>query len=420
MSAGIISVGDEILSGQVQDTNFPFLASQLARLGITVQSHLTVGDCRKRLTQALGNLCSDCQLVLLTGGLGPTGDDITRYALSEALGSPLQMDQQSLQQIEQFFSQINRPMIEVNRIQAMIPASARAIENSCGTAPGIAAKLGQTQLFALPGVPHEMRAMFSRYVEPALQQLGLAGRAILSSKLHCCGTGESNIFDLIRDLMEASSNPQVGITAQDGIISVQITARADSPQAATAMLEEKRGLIASRLGEYLFGQDEQTLAQAVGELLIRKNQTLALAESCTGGLMAKNLTDMPGASKFFVADLVAYANQAKTRLLGVPEEVINRHGAVSPECAEAMALGAIRRSGADWALAVTGIAGPAGGTEEKPVGLVYLGLARKDPADQATLIAVKEWRFSGDRRHIRARISAAGLNMLRQALLQRG
>ena len=419
MSAGIISVGDEILSGQVQDSNFPFLATQLGRLGISVHSHLTVGDCRNRLPQALGNLCRDCQLVLLTGGLGPTGDDITRYALSEVLDSPLQMDQQSLEQIEQYFSQLKRPMIEVNRIQAMIPASARAIANSCGTAPGIAAKLGQTQLFALPGVPHEMRAMFSRYVEPALQQSGLAGRAIISSKLHCCGTGESNVFDLIRDLVEGYSNPQIGITAQDGIITVQIKARADSPQAATALLEKKRGLIASRLGEYLFGQDEQTLAQAVGELLIRKNQTLVLAESCTGGLMAKRLTDMPGASRFFVADLVAYANRAKTQLLGVPEELINRHGAVSPECAGAMAVGAIRRSAADWALAVTGIAGPAGGTDEKPVGLVYVGLARKDLSDQATVIAVEEWRFTGDRQHIRARISAAGLNMLRQALLQR-
>ena len=419
MSAGIISVGDELISGQVQDSNFPFLARQLGQLGITVQSHLTVGDCHHRLTEALGHLCQSCQLVLLTGGLGPTSDDITRYALSEVLCSPLKMDQQALEQIEQHFVRLNRPMTEVNRIQAMIPASAKIIENSWGTAPGIAARLGQTHIFALPGVPHEMRAMFSQKVEPELRQLGLAGKTIITTRLHCCGTGESNVFTLIQDLMERAGNPLVGITVQDGIISISITAQADSPQAARRLLNEKCRLIAARLGEYLFGQDEQTLAQVVGELLTRKKQTLALAESCTAGLIAKLLTDIPGASKFFVAGVAAYADEAKSRLLGVPEELLRHHGAVSPECARAMAAGAMACTGVDWALAVTGIAGPEGSTNEKPVGLVYIGLAQKDFADQEKLIAVKEWRFAGSRQHIRARASVSALDMLRRALLQK-
>ncbi|MCK4850882.1 MAG: competence/damage-inducible protein A, partial [Phycisphaerae bacterium] len=191
MSAGIISQGDEILSGQVQDSNFPFLAQKLAKLGITVQAHLVLGDSAGRLTQAIKNLSASCQLVLVTGGLGPTADDITRYALSEALGSPLQMDQSALGQIEQYFARLKRPMSPVNRVQAMIPAAARSIENSWGTAPGIAAKLGQTHIFALPGVPHEMRAMFSDRIEPELRRLRLAESAIVSRSLHCCGAGES-------------------------------------------------------------------------------------------------------------------------------------------------------------------------------------------------------------------------------------
>ncbi len=417
MSAAIISQGDEILSGQVPDTNFPFLARKLAKIGIAVQTHLVLGDSPGRLAQAIKSLSASSGLVLLTGGLGPTADDITRYALSEALASPLQLDQPALEQIEQHFARLKRPMSPVNRVQAMIPATARTIENPWGTAPGIAAKLGQTHIFALPGVPHEMRAMFSDRIEPELRRLGLAESAIVSRSLHCCGAGESDIFSLIKDLMARPENPQVGITAKDGVITVGITARADSPAAALELLDEKSRRICSRLGQFLFGRDQQTLAQVLGELLVRKNQSLALAESCTGGLIGKLLTDVPGASKFLLADLVTYANQAKIQLLGVPEKILEKHGAVSADCARAMAAGAIARTGADWALAVTGIAGPDGGTSEKPVGLIFIALARKDSSGKPVDIDVQECRFTGDRQHIRLRASHAALDCLRRALL---
>ena len=418
MSAGIISVGDELLSGRTQDTNFPFLAQQLHLLGITVDMHLTVADCRSRLTKALSTLCGTCQLVLITGGLGPTSDDITRFALADILSSPLQLHGDGLQRIKAHFSRLDRPMAQVNRIQAMIPASAHIIDNSCGTAPGISAKLEGTHIFALPGVPHEMRTMFADHVEPAIKQLGLAERAMASTRLHCCGTGESNIFALIEDLMDRSGNPLVGLTVQDGIITISINAHADSPSAARLLVDQKTRLIESRIGAFLFGRDDQTLPQVVSELLTLKKQTLALAESCTAGLIAKLLTDVPGSSKFFLADLVTYCNQAKIRLLGVSEKILTRHGAVSTQCARAMAEGAMNRTDADWTLAVTGIAGPDGGTEEKPVGLVYIALAGKALDNGGDIIDVKEFKFSGDRPHIRSRVAVVALDTLRRALLQ--
>ena len=397
MPAGIISVGDELLSAEVADSNFVFLARHLRQLGIDVQEHLTLGDDRARLSGAIERLSRDCELVLITGGLGPTEDDLTRYCLSEVLSSPLEMDQEALRQITEHFRRLKREMAKVNRIQAMIPASARAIENTLGTAPGIAARLGRSRIFAMPGVPHEMRKMFKEQIEPELSRLGLTGRAIVSRKLHCFGTGESNIFSLIEDLMGRPANPQVGITAHDGVITVSITAKADTAQAAEIMMEEKSRAISRRLGDYLFGRNEQTLGQLLGLMLIGRNQKLAVAESCTGGLIGKMLTDSPGASEFFLADLVTYANQAKIELLGVSEQIIQTHGAVSQQCVEAMAAGAIARTGADWALAVTGIAGPDGGTKEKPVGLVYMGLARKDSAGDAQVVQTQESLFTGSR-----------------------
>ena len=216
--------------------------------------------------------------------------------------------------------------------------------------------------------------------------------------------------------MHRPTNPQVGITANDGVITVGIVAKGDSAGAALELLKKKSGEIRSRLGDYYFGQDKQSLAQVVGELLVSKKQSLALAESCTGGMIGKLLTDEPGASEFLLADLVTYANEAKVELLGVGEDILEKYGAVSAQCARAMAAGVIDRTGADWALAVTGIAGPDGGTSEKPVGLVFVGIARKDSSGQAVDIEVKEWRFTGDREHIRLRASHGALETLRRAL----
>ena len=416
MSAAIISVGHELLSGRTQDTNFPFLARQLHLMGINVRSHLTVPDSRERLAQAISSLCHSHQLVLITGGLGPTSDDVTRFALSDALASPLQLHPQALQQIQDIFARMNWPMAKINRVQAMIPASADIIPNSCGTAAGIAATLNDTRIFAMPGVPHEMRTMFTDHLAPAIAQLGLAQSSNAVTYLHCCGAGESNIFALIEDLMDRDGNPLLGITVSDGIITVSITASADSPQDAQRLLDEKTRLVESRLADFIFGRDDQTMPGVVADLLIQNNQTLALAESCTGGLIGKMLTDIPGSSTFFLADLVTYSNQAKIDLLGVPPEVLDTHGAVSAACASAMALGAITRTSSDWSLSVTGIAGPDGGSPDKPVGLVYIALARNTSADGPQLLDVKELHFTGTRPHIRSRVATTALDLLRHAL----
>jgi len=262
-----------------------------------------------------------------------------------------------------------------------------------------------------------MRAMFTNSVVPQLRSLGLGGAVIVSRKLHCCGTGESNIFSMISDLMVRPANPLVGITVSDGVISVIVTAKAESAQAAETMLDEMSGQLAGRLGDYVFGRDEQTLAMVVGGLLRSKKQKLALAESCTGGLVGKLLTDEPGASDFLIADVVSYANSAKVGLLAVPQETLHRHGAVSEEAARAMACGAVECSGADWGLSITGIAGPSGGTAEKPVGLVFCGLARRAANGKAQVVEVREWRFVGERGHIRSRAGMAALDLLRRALL---
>ena len=417
MAAGIISLGDEVLSGQVLDSNFPFLARELGKLGIRVERHLALGDSVGEVAEGVKRLCGECGLVILTGGLGPTADDITRYALSEVLESPLEMDEGALEQIEKHFARLNYTMSEVNRVQAMIPRGARAIENRWGTAPGIAAKFGGAYIFALPGVPHEMRKMFGESVEPGLRELGLAEGAVVYRSLHCCGAGESSMSDLIKDLMQRPRNPQVGITANDGVISVGISARGDSAELTWKLLEKTSGEICSRLGEYVFGRDEQSLGQVVGEMLVGRGESLAVAESCTGGLIGKMLTDAAGASEFLVADLVTYANRAKVELLGVGEDILDKYGAVSGECARAMAAGVIERTGADWGLSVTGIAGPGGGTNEKPVGLVYVGVGRKDSSGGAVVgVDVREFRFMGDRRHIRLRAGHAALDLLRRAL----
>ena len=259
--------------------------------------------------------------------------------------------------------------------------------------------------------------MFAGQVLPELARLGLTGKGIVSTRIHCFGAGESDIFNLIDDLMPRPANPQVGITAHDGVITVSITALEDTPEMGRQMLAEAGQTICLRLSDYVFGRDEQTLAQVVGRMLIAKRQSLALAESCTGGLIGKMLTDTPGASEFFLADLVTYAKSAKIALLSVPEAAIETHGSVSPQCAEAMAAGAVERTGADWALAVTGIAGPDGGSEQKPVGLVYIGLAQKGQDGKGRLLEVRESRFPAGREHVRTRTALTALDMLRRTLI---
>ena len=411
-TAWIISIGTELTLGQSVDTNAAWIAEQLASQGVRCERHVTVPDELESIRDAVRQAAAACDVVIATGGLGPTADDLTRQALAAAAGVTLEIDAASVEQIRAFSAQRGRQMPEHNRVQAEIPRNARAIANSCGTAPGVCLELAGTPCYALPGVPFEMKTMLTREVLPQLRAAA-AGRVLRSRRLHCFGMPEAAIGEHLADLMTPGRNPEVGTTAGMGVISVRINASEDSPEATDALLDEAEKEIRVRLGNVVFGRDGETLAAALGALLAARGETLSTAESCTGGLIAKLLTDVPGSSVYFVGGAVAYANELKQQVLSVPAEILASVGAVSGPVARAMAEGARRGFSSTYALAVTGVAGPTGGTPDKPVGLVYFGLAT--PTDSI----VREVRFGSDapRDVIRERAARTALNLLRLWLL---
>ncbi len=410
--AWIVSIGTELTLGQSVDTNAAWLAQQLAGLGIRGERHVTVPDDLSAIADALAQAADACDLIIATGGLGPTVDDLTRQALAEAAGVELEIDPASLARIRAFFERRRRAFPERNQVQALIPRGGRAIENLCGTAPGIFIELNGTPCYALPGVPFEMKEMFTRDLLPHVRAAA-AGRALRQRRLNCFGLGESDVGEHLRDLMAPDRNPQIGTTAELGVIGVRINAQADTAEMGDALLDQTEAEIRTRLGKTVFGREDDTLASVVGQQLVARGETLGTAESCTGGLIAKMLTDTPGSSAYFVGGAVTYSNELKQQLLGVPAETLARFGAVSAPVAQAMAHGARDRLASTYALAVTGIAGPDGGTTDKPVGLVFFGLAT--PVG----VTVREIRFGSDspREVIRARAAHAALNLLRLELV---
>jgi nicotinamide-nucleotide amidase len=410
MKAEIISIGSELTLGQTVDTNAAWLGQRLAAAGVACGRHVTVADDQRDIVAAITEAAGRAELVLVTGGLGPTPDDVTRESLAEAMGVELELHADSLVQIEEYFRQRGRSMHEANRRQAMIPRGARAIANTCGTAPGVHARWRGVEVYVLPGVPAEMRAMFEGAVAPGLPA---GGGVILQHELQSFGMSEAEIGQRIADLMARGREPAVGTSAAELIITIRINARGADEASARRALEADAVVVRERLGQAVFGEGGETLQGAVGTLLKRLGGTVSTAESCTGGLIAKRLTDVPGSSAYLVQGFVTYSNEAKSRLLGVPPELIAAHGAVSAEVAEAMAGACRRLSGTDFALSATGIAGPAGGTAAKPVGLVYVGLA---DGERAT---VRELRLgeSLTREQVRDRTAKAALNLLRLRLL---
>jgi nicotinamide-nucleotide amidase len=408
MKGIVLAVGDELVSGQTVDTNTAWLSRELGARGVRTMAHHTVGDDRAAIAAAIRQAAQAADVVVITGGLGPTGDDLTRHALADAMGGELLTDPQALAALEERFAARGRALTDANRVQALIPAGATMIPNRLGTAPGIAAPLGGAQVFAAPGVPAEMQAMFAEQIAPRLPD---GGRIVLHRLVQTFGATESEVAARLVDLMERTGDPLVGTTAAAGLIGVRVTARGDGVPDARRRAEEVIGEIRRRLGDLVVGEGPDAMPVAVADLLRRRRQTLAAAESCTGGLIGKLLTDRPGASDFFLGGVVAYANAAKEALLGVPARTLADHGAVSEAVASAMAAGARAALGADWAVAVTGIAGPAGGTEGKPVGLVYVGLAGRD--------GPRVWRhvLPGAREVVRRRAALAALNHVRLALL---
>ncbi len=410
--ATIISIGDELILGQTVDTNSAWLASRLAEFGVRATRHVTVADDREAIGAALKAVVGDSGLVILSGGLGPTADDVTRFALADGAGVELRVHAPSVERLRAFFAARSRDLPEANLIQAQIPETGTALVNTCGTAPGIYMRIDGTPVFALPGVPHELREMFAREVAPVLTETAV-GNVIRSTCVQTFGLPEAEIGRRLSDLMERERIPQVGTTAAFGLIGVRINARSASAEAAHEMLDATRTEIEQRLGRYAFGRDDDTLASVVGRALRAVGQTLATAESCTGGLIGAQLTEVPGSSDYYVGSVVCYANHVKEKMLGVPAELLAAHGAVSEQVAEAMVAGCAARFQTDYSLAVTGIAGPTSDNSEKPVGLVFIGLSDGSATD------VRKHLFGADQpRHaIRLRAAYSALNLLRLRLL---
>lgn len=409
MNASIVSIGNEVLSGRTVDTNAAHLGRQLRLIGIPVVSTYTVGDCKTAIVRALKLAAEDAQIVIATGGLGPTDDDLTRQSFSDLLGTELELREDLLAGIREIFRGFSVVMPEKNKIQACIPKGAGAVPNHWGTAPGIAAEKDGTWYFALPGVPTEMKRMLEATVLPKLNEL-VQGQAVAVERVQCFGAGESAVAEMLGNAMDRDRNPLVNCTAHGGVISLEIVATASTAEKAEAMAQTEAKTLRRLLGPIAYGQGDLTLAEVVGRALIRTGRTLAVAESCTGGLVSKLITDIPGASQYFLRGWVTYSNEAKTEELGVPVELIAQHGAVSEEVAGAMAQGARRVARTDYAIAITGIAGPDGGTEEKPRGLVYIAVAGPDGT------STQRYVFSRDRASVRLRAAQTSLNTLRGLL----
>lgn len=375
MRAEILAIGSELVSGQSVDTNSRWLSQQLGVLGIPVAFLTTLGDEMDDHIAAFKTACDRAELVLTTGGLGPTQDDLVREALAQCAGVPLVEDPDSLAAIAAMFARRNRPMAERNRVQALFPRGAEPLPNPIGTAPGIWMALGRATVTAIPGVPSEMRRMFQDEVVPRLRRMGYGGQHIIHRKINLFGKGESDIEREAMDLTARGRVPEVGITASDATISFRITGVGSTEEEALRQAESTAALIYERFGSLIVGEGTEDVAEGLFAQLARTGSTLATAESCTGGLIARMVTAIAGVSPYYLGGAVTYSNESKSTMLGVPSELIAAHGAVSPEVAAAMAEGVRTRLGATVGISTTGIAGPGGGTPVKPVGLVYLGLS---------------------------------------------
>lgn len=412
MQAIILSIGDELVLGQTVDTNSAYLSAQLAQRGIGTLYHQTVADDLPTIRQAIVLASQQAGLVIISGGLGPTEDDLTRQALAEAMNQPLVLDEPSVEAIRKFFTMRGREMPDRNKVQALHPQGTTIIANTCGTAPGIKARFNRATIYVTPGVPREMFAMFRLSIEPELASLSADRQVILTATVHTFGLGESTVGEMLGDLMARQRNPKVGTTVSHGLVGVRVRSEFADATEAQRQMDDTIRQVEAKLGRFVFGRDEQTLQSSLVRLLRQKKLTLATAESCTGGTIGQMITDVSGSSDVYLGGWVTYANAMKTQHLGVPAELLAEHGAVSAPVARAMAAGALQRSGADLAIAITGIAGPSGGTEEKPVGTVWIGLAARDREADA-------WHFHlpGDRDTVRDRSSKCALQLLRFHLL---
>jgi nicotinamide-nucleotide amidase len=409
MNAEIIAVGSEMLTPERVDTNSLYLTGELNNLGIEVAGKCVVGDHLDRLAGALRQALARSEIAILSGGLGPTEDDVTREAVAQALGRKLVFHPEIAEALERRFARANRKMAEVNKRQAFVIEGADVLPNDRGTAPGQWLRESASVVILLPGPPHELKSMFERECLPRLRGLAPA-QAIRTIVLRVAGMSESDLDQLISPVYKQYLNPVTTILAANGEIQVHLRARCATEAEAGALLAEVAAPIERLLGDRVYSRNGDPIEVVVGNLLRDRRATVSVAESCTGGMLGECLTSVPGSSDYFVGGFITYANAMKVDLLGVPAEVIEQHGAVSQETAEAMAAGARRRTGSTYALSVTGVAGPDGGSEAKPVGSVYIAIA--DDAGVHT----EHRRFLGDRQRIRTFTAQMALDLLRRRL----
>ena len=409
MDAEILAVGTELLTGQIANTNAQYISSRLPDVGVNVYYHTVVGDNPERLRKCLESALQRADVVVMTGGLGPTQDDLTKETVSTVMGKKLVLHEEILMKIKKYFRDVNRPMVESNIKQAYLPEDSIIIENDNGTAPGCIIEKDGKVVIMLPGPPAEMKPMFESTVMPYFEKKSQC--KIVSKFLRVFGIGESSVEDMLIDLIDKQTNPTLATYAKDGEVTIRVTAKCDRCEEAEKLVNDMTEEIKKRLGTALYSTENRDLAEETAYLLLEKKKTLALAESCTGGLLAAKLTDIPGISEVFLQGKVTYSNQAKVKELGVKEQTLSEYGAVSRQTAIEMAEGIRKVAGSDIGLSITGIAGPGGGTEKKPVGLVYVAISSSKGTE------CKELRLKGNRQRIRNITCLHALNMIRVNLI---
>ena len=411
MTVELISVGTEILLGNIVNTNAAWLAGQCAALGLSCYYQSVVGDNQERLRETLKTALERSDAVILSGGLGPTTDDLTKETAAEAMGMPLVEDPRSLERIEEYFRARGLEMMENNKKQALVPAGAVVLDNDNGTAPGLILEKGEKRVILLPGPPNELIPMFEERVRPYLQRLEPG--ILYSRTVKICGMGESKVASIVQDLIDSQTNPTIAPYAKTGEVHLRVTARAQAEKEAKNLVKPMVKELEKRFGKDIYTtREDVALEQAVVDLLLNRQLTVCTIESCTGGMLAARLINVPGVSETFRAGFITYSNKAKRKVAGVKKKTLRKYGAVSPQTAGEMARGAAKTSHADVTVSVTGIAGPDGGSREKPVGLVYIGC---HIGDRTT---VQEYRFVGNRGKIRESAVSAALTLLRRCILE--